>query len=165
MKHGIMMVILILMISCKGADSPEALAEKMRGLGVYAETESGISPVSAYGVESQDVMSETTSFTFTGTIPDVQRISHFYLNLPDASVSESKLYLLDDVREARWHYFVENDPRDPKPVSATVEPVSGNIYKFSSAELLAKDAGFACLWASMPMGSPARMYCVHLKGA
>lgn len=165
MRVGIIMFILALTAACKGADSPEALAEKMRSLGAYAATESGIIPISVYGTEDQDIGSETASFKFAGIIPEAKRISHFYLNLPDANVSESKLYLLEDVDAARWHYFVENDPSDPKPVSATIEPVSGSIYKFSSADLSAKETGFACLRASMPMGTAERMYCVHLMDA
>jgi hypothetical protein len=153
---------LVVPLGCRDANSPEVLGEKLKSIGVYAETESGISPILVHGIEEQDVMSETSSFKFTEAVPSAKRVSQFYLNLPNSNVSESELYVLDDVSAARWHYAGQNDPRDPKPIFANAETVGGQIYKFSFAELPVKKAGYACLWVSMAMGTPDRMYCVHL---
>jgi hypothetical protein len=164
MKIGGMALFVAVLLGCRDASSPEVLGEKLKNIGVYVETESGISPVLVHSIEEQDVMSETSSFKFTEVVPSSKHVSHFYLNLPNSNVSESKLYVLDDVSAARWHYAGQNDPRDPKPISANAETVGGQIYKFSFADLPVKNKGYACLWVSMAMGTPDRMYCVHLAG-
>lgn len=165
MKICTVLVGIMMLVGCKSNDSPEALAEKMRSLGAYVEAGSMIMPVSTYGTEEHDVMDGSLTFKFAGPIPETKRVNHFYLNLPDANVSESKLYLLDDMSEAVWHPSKSDDASSPKPAVATIEPVSGSIYRFSSKEMSILEGGIVCLWASMPMGDSDRLYCVRLTGA
>jgi hypothetical protein len=164
MKRWTAVAGLILVAACRGTSSPEALAEKMRSLGVYVDGSQGISPVDAYGKEENNIFAETQSFRFSSAIPAAKGVSRFYLNLPGANVNESRVYWLEDPRRAQWRAGSAADADGPKAAAATVEPVSGSLYQFSIADMAAKADGFACLRVSMPLGTPDRLYCVALGG-
>lgn len=163
LKHTVLLVLAAMLATACSTESPENLAQQAKNIGVYARMDNSLRELAAFGAEDHNIMTETMNFKFTEPIPKSQSVSYFVVNVPNSNISDSKLFWLPDVMAARWHYFNPNDPRDPKPVKATIEPLSATIYKVSVAEPnAATGKGFLCLWLKMPMGTPDRLYAVQV---
>ena len=129
--------------------------------GVYAQTAAGLVEISHYGSFSVDGMSQAIEFKFNSSIPQVAGAKAFVTNIPEAVMSDAKVYLLNRMEEGQWHRGFTG-PSDTKPVSAAVDHVSGSIYVVTP-DLPSGAGGFLCLWVKMPEGSLDRMYAVQLK--
>jgi hypothetical protein len=152
----------ILANSCS-QNSPQAIADKTKNLGAYAETSNGIVELPVYGVEDHNIMTETMDFKFSGPIPTLTGVTSFVVNIPDTRISEAKLYLLPDPRKAQWHYFNPQNPSDPRPIAANIQPVAGVIYRVIPADTQTPASGFLCLRLKMPEGTADRLYAVHVE--
>jgi hypothetical protein len=145
------------------SQSPESLAQQAKNLGVYARADNSFRVLTVFGVENDD--SGWTRFMFTESIPKAQAVSYFVVNVPDAKISDSQLFLLPNALAAKWVLERPTDPRNPKPLKATIEPLSATVYKVSLAEPSAKTSkGFLCLWLKMPMGTADRLYAIQVGG-
>jgi len=140
--------------------SPQDIAERAKNLGVYTQTSDDLSELPTFGVEEHESLGQTVSFKFTGNIP-TGNPSAFIVNMPGAIIAESKIFLLADPSAATWPMYFE-DPSNPAPIPAAIEPLTPSIYKITPRELPESPAGFLCLLLKMPMGSPDRMYAVRL---
>ena len=143
----------------------QTIADQTKRLGVYVQTETGLTEIRAYGVETHNTLNETMTFAFSGEIPQIPTAIGFIFNLPDSPVAEAKVYLLPDVKAARWHYFNPSEPSDPQPLSSGIERVSDGVYKVAPDSMPANAAGYLTLRVRMPLGAPDRMYAVKLKAA
>lgn len=163
---SLIIAILVPLAGCGGGgDSPSVISEKAKNLGVYAHNKNGVTELLTFGQErDQDLFygGLTTSFAFSGAIPESSSPVGFIVNLPEARISESKLFLLPNPAAAQWR-SVEHGVPNPKPIQSTIEPVSGAIYKVMPSSTLKLSSGFQCLWIKMPPGTPDRMYCVKFS--
>jgi hypothetical protein len=131
--------------ACHRAPAPQKI-------GVFADTNSGLLELTAYGEQAG-----RTTYTFrqiTG-VPNVQRINRFFVNMPDTKITNSKLYWLLDL-PARVQ------ETELPPLKIDIESVQGNMYSIVCSELEGKKGGVAVLKIGMPSGTPDRMYPVRL---
>jgi hypothetical protein len=145
---------LVVLESACSRNSPQALAEQVRHIGVYAQTSSGALELTTYGVEEhQDSLMDGTSLAFRFSDTDTQsaRASAFLVNMPDAVIAESKAYVLPDPRAARW--YTGRNKKTPVPVTASIENVAGTIYKVTPGQIPPDATGFLCLLVKMPAGN------------
>lgn len=150
-------------IACGAHPSAQTIAEKAKNVGVYIQESGNINEVPSYGLQQRNIMSETVRYQFGTAIPG-GRPDSFIVNLPGAVVTEAKLFLLPDLNQASWHYFRADDPRDPKPLQASIEPITPTIFKVTPMALPESTTGYLCLYAQMPQGAPDRLYAVRLAG-
>lgn len=156
--------ILLVLESACNRNSPQSLAEQMKHLGVYAQTSSGVLELTSYGVEqTQDSIMDGMSvvFQFPDTGPQAGKAAAFFVNMPDAVITESEIYLLPNPIGARW--YAPNDKRTPSPIKASIENVTGAIYKVTPGSMPPDAAGFLCLHVKMPNGTPDRLYAIKLE--
>jgi hypothetical protein len=157
------LTILLLFAACTDNQSPDRLAQQVKKLGVYAFTGTQLSEVSVYGIEEENTLAETMSFKFTEPIPKAQSFAYFVVNMPNANISDSKVFWLPDAKEAKWHYFNPTDEHDPKSSKASIEQLSNGIYKVALLEPLRQETSFVGLWLKMPMGTPDRLYVLEVS--
>jgi hypothetical protein len=99
-------------------------------------------------------------FIFTEAVPPTGRATAFFLNLPNAAIEESQIFILPDPKLAR--FFVDKNKKSPSPIDADIESVSGSIYKITPKSIPADASGYMCLFVKMPAGSASRFYVVKL---
>jgi len=136
---------LVLGGACRRAPAPQKI-------GVFADTNSGLLELTAYGEQAG-----RTTYTFrqiTG-VPNVQRINRFFVNMPDTKITDSKLYWLLGL-PARFEETTQ------EPLKIDIESMQGNMYSIVCSELEGKKGGVALLKIGMPLGTPDRMYPVRL---
>jgi hypothetical protein len=158
-----MVVFVALCLAACNRDSPQAIADQTKRLGVYLQTSSGLTEIPVYGTPNRDVLRETLGFEFNGPIPQSEKPLAFVVNLPDARISDAQLFALPNLKKARWHYFDPGNEGDPKPIASGIEPVVGSIYKVIPTGLPKGFTGHLCLLVKMPMGISDRMYAVQLS--
>lgn len=148
---------------CGSPDSPQRLAEQAKTLGVYVGGSGELREIPSFGSEQQDVLSETEAYVFEGGLPSFAELPRFVVvNMPKADISESRLYWLDDIKKARWHYYHANDPRDPKPLQTHTEPLVQGLYKVTPTEGVPATHGYLAMLVKMPLGTPDRLYAVEV---
>lgn len=152
-----------IVFGCGKTDSPQNLAEQAKTLGVYVSASDALHQVGVFGVEDHDVLSETMTFKFSEAIPKVKDTRYFVVNMPNANITDSKVFFLPDLKTSKWHYFNPTDDRDPKPIKSSTEPLTTGLYKVALAEGATGQHGFLCLWLKMPPGTPDRMYAVEIE--
>jgi hypothetical protein len=155
--------ILLVLSGCGRTDSPERLAEQAKALGVYVLAPDALREVGVFGVEDHDIFAETMTFKFTEAVPKVKDARYFVVNMPNANITDSKVFWLTDFKNSKWHYSNPNDEQDPKPMKSSTEPLTNGLYKVSPADVPAGQPGFLCLLLKMPMGTPDRMYAIEIS--
>jgi len=149
---------------CGKTDSPQHLAEQAKALGVYIPATDSLLEIAGFGVEDHNVLTETMTFKFNAAILKLKNVpQYFVVNMPNANITESKLFWLGDLKTSKWHYFNPTDDRDPKPIKSSTEPLTTGLYKVAPAEGATGQHGFLCLWLKMPPGTPDRMYAVEIE--
>lgn len=144
----------------KLSENPESLARQAKNVGVYVQADNSVTELAVFGVQTSSMF--FVEFSFNEPIPKARSVLYFLVNIPNANISESKLFWLTDITQARWNQD-SNDPRNPKPVKATIEPLTATIYKVSPANpesMVGK--GFVCLWLRTQLGTPDRLYAVEV---
>jgi hypothetical protein len=156
-------IITVPSVGCGRADSPQSLAEHAKVLGVYVSSPDGLRDLGVFGVEEHNILAETMTFKFNDAIPTLKNTpQYFVVNMPNANITDSKVFWLPNLKNSQWHYFHPNDERDPKPIKTSVEPITTGIYKVSPVEYPVGQHGFLCLWLKMAMGTPDRMYALEI---
>ncbi len=159
-------IAVFLLVACNACNrnSSQALAEQMKHLGVYAQTASGIMELTSFGVaQAQDSIMDgiSVAFQFPGTDPQSGRPTAFFVNLPNAVITESEVFVLADPNGARW--YAGEDRRNPTAIRANIENVTASIYKVTPESIPVNAAGFLCLFVKMPSGSADRLYALKLE--
>jgi hypothetical protein len=156
-------LVLTTLVSCKHRPSPNQIVSETRALGVYSLSGTQVTEIANFGVEDDDLEAQTMGFTFTHPIQTAAPDTSFIVNLPNADISDSKLFLLQDPAKARWDLFHPDDKEDPQPIKTTTMPISSGIYQVSSGERNLPDGRILCLWVRMPTGTPDRLYALRMK--
>jgi hypothetical protein len=151
--------------ACKHDSSSEHIAAQVKSLGVYALSGNQLTEISAGDEEQRSFDGHQFGFKFTEPIMQVQPDTSFIVNIPDAIISDSKIFRLADVKSAKWHVFKEEDMGrvDPKPVKASIEPLGNGVYKVKPVETGSTSTPFLCLWVKMPGGTNDRFYALQIK--
>ncbi|NIS17480.1 MAG: TonB family protein [Aliifodinibius sp.] len=129
-----------LTVSC-GESIPEEL-------GVYAYTNQGIFQVSNYGYQK-------SSRYFVANLPveKIDSISSFLVNIPDAVITESRLFRIESYQDMRKIYY-----DDLESVKSSTNKIREGIYKINVEEFDFNKLGYIALKLSMPLGVPDRLY-------
>lgn len=85
-------------------------------------------------------------------------VQAFYVNMPDAIMSESGVYVLEKI-DRSWHARISSK------VPAKLEKLAGNMYRFGELDPEAQEGSLLGLRVVMPLGVPDRMYAVQLGEA
>jgi hypothetical protein len=129
--------------------------------GVYAQTTSGLVEISRYGAFTVDPFTQLTKFKFDSSIPQVAGPIAFVANIPDAVMSDTRVYLIPAIDAGVWRRgFIAAS--DTKPLPSSADAVAGSIYKITP-ELPNDATGFLCLWLQMPSSDADRMYAIQIK--
>jgi hypothetical protein len=165
MKSCLVVVAALLVLeSACNRNSPQGLADQIKHLGVYVQTSSGILELTSYGVEEDhDSIMDGTSvaFRFPDADPPGGKAVAFLVNMPDAVITESRVYVLPNPRAARW--YTGTNKKTPVPVTTNIEDVIGSIYKVTPGPIPPDATGFLCLFVKMPAGTQDRLYTIRLE--
>jgi hemin uptake protein HemP len=168
-------LVLSLAVSCLFSCHPEPAVQAVQArveakpdphlIGVWASTDSGLVQLQSYGIEEvRDSFTEGLTSTFhfddANQLPGAASVKAFFVNMPDAKVTESKLYALSRL-SARWHEQIKS-PSDPRPLPASMQIVEGSLYRIASERLEPLASGYAAIHISMPMGIPDRLYAIKI---
>jgi len=158
-KHTAALAGAICLLSCSRGPDPGRI-------GVFVETNAGAVELAAYGSEStSDSFTEglTEGFTFPQgqALPAAAVVRRIYINLPEAHVEESKLYVLPSLT-ARWH-LQGHQERDPQPLATQLSKSDKGVYELTSDQLQGKTSGYVALLIKMPLGVPDRLYVIQLS--
>jgi hypothetical protein len=149
--------------SCKGNPSPDKVVSETKALGVYALSGGQVSePLSGGQEEYRDPFNQTYGFKFTDPIPTAKADASFIVNLPNADVSESKLYTLQNPGAAVWHIDPAYQGKNPHPIKATIEPITSGIYKVTPTDESSETGMYLCIEINMPLGTPDRFYALQI---
>jgi hypothetical protein len=152
-----------LLASCKGNPSPDKVVSETKALGVYSLSGGQISePLSGGQEEYRDPFNQTYGFKFTDPIPTAKADASFIVNLPNADVSESKLYTLQNPEAAVWHIDPAYQGKNPHPIKATIEPITSGIYKVTPSDEGSETGTYLCVEIDMPLGTPDRFYALQI---
>jgi DNA-binding beta-propeller fold protein YncE len=158
-KQAAVSACIICLLSCSRGPDPQRI-------GVFAETDAGIVELVVYGSETQadsftEGLSEGFSYPQGQTVPTATSVKRLYVNLPDARIEESKVYILSDLN-ARWH-LQGHTARDPQPLTTQLSKTDRGVYELTSDQLHANGPGYVGLLIKMPLGAPDRLYVVQLS--
>src|SRR5262249_17475924 len=127
---------------------------------VYAQTASALVEIPHYGAYTIDPFSQQIQFKFDSSIPQVAGPIAFVTNIPNAQMSDAKVYLLPNMGAGLWHRNIA-PPSDTNPIASSAAVVSGSIYQVTP-ELPGDATGFLCLWVKIA-GSDDRLYAIQIK--
>jgi hypothetical protein len=153
---------LVLFLSGCSHAADQAIAQQVTRPGVFALTKTGLVEIQQYGAYALDPFSQEITFKFDQSIPQIAAVMGFVTNIPNAAITESKVFLLPTMEAGRWHKLLVA-PDDSKPIESSADAISGAIYKVIPDSLPDPATGFLCLLVKMPAGSNDRLYAVHLK--
>jgi len=129
-------------------------APQPQKIGVFADTNRGLLELTSYG---QQTGMRTYGFGQAAGIPEVQRVSLFFVNMPDIKITNSKIFWLSDLPRSF-------DETTQAPLKIDIESVQGNMYRIVCAELEGKKGAVAVLKIGMPLGTADRMYLIRISG-
>lgn len=160
-----LLLVTTLTVACKHDSSPAQIAIQAKNLGVYAQIGNQLTELPYGEEERRGFDGHRKGFRFAEPILIAPPDTSFILNLPDAKISDSKIFKLPDAKTATWHVFESEDVDhvDPRPVKSTIEPLGNGLYRVKPTEEASQSTPFLCLWISMPMGSPDRLYALQIK--
>jgi hypothetical protein len=121
-------------------------------IGVFASTTHGLLELTTYGKEIGEAVYELPN---AQTFPSSTSVRSFYINMPDSTITESKLYWMSSIGKT----FNESGQ---SPLSITLVAKREKLYQVACADLAQKKDGYAILKVSMPLGQPDRIYVVHV---
>lgn len=131
---------------------------KFSKIGVFADS-SSLFEISLYAIQRPGYSSNVYWIKEKPgefeTIPVIKSIKAFYVNIPNANISESKIIWIKEgfnrkLIEDGWEVF-----------RTEIEKVDEDVYKISSAQLKFKSRGLIGIKLSMPLGVPDRIYLVQ----
>jgi hypothetical protein len=165
-----LVVLLGSLVSCRADRAFESVKRGLEAkpdshaIGVWASTESGLIELLTYGTQSLNLFNETYSYQFDecARLPRAESVQAIFVNIPDAKVTESKLFGLFDLA-AQWH--LHGNPADPRQVAPSMEIVEGSLYRLSSKEISTATSNFVAVSISMPMGTADRLYAIRIGKA
>jgi hypothetical protein len=137
-------------------------ADEVKRLGVFAKTSGGLVEVSDFAnQEMEDSINQGVSSVYRfANEPQSATPTAFIVNVPEAAISASAVYLLDRLEDARW--YESKRQKSPQPIKSSIENVRDAIYKVSISDLPRDATGFVCIYIHMPLGTPDRLYAVKL---
>jgi hypothetical protein len=161
----ILLLTVIFTSACKHEASPSQIAAQAKDLGVYVQVGNQLTEISSGQEEQRGIDGHLKGFKFTDPITVVPLDVSFVVNLPDAHISDSRIFWLPDVKSATWHVFPIEDGNhvDPEPVKASIEPIANGLYRVKPVVEGSNGTPFLCLWVAMPLGTADRLYAVQIK--
>ena len=133
------------------APSESIDAAQLRKVGVFAETSTGLTELTAYALEAPGGNFNPANVT---DIPRLNGATTFVVNMPDAQITQSTVY---------WAASQNSLPEGP--LKADIETIQGTVYRITSPALRSRSSGMASLRIKMPAGTPDRMYLLKLGKA
>jgi len=141
----ISVMLIIFFAACTGSEEI-----KNMGIGISIKTEKGLVQITRYEEEHDDW--DIYFIVTPGSKVSPSAIKAIYINIPEANISNTKLYFLDA-------YKVRFYPNSSEPLSINIEKMKNGVYKIVCNELKNKrDPGYLLLYVSMPLGIGDRLY-------
>ena len=137
--------LLMIVIGCQTGPDPQRI-------GVFAFTNRGLLELSSYGEQTGMTSYDTRKLL---NVPTVAKIVRFYVNMPGSTITEVKMYWLEQLGN-------EFDEKGRLPLNATIEAEKDNLYRIRCADLEGRREGYALLKLPMPLGTASRIYMIHL---
>src|SRR4051812_23965834 len=126
--HIAAMTSAIFLLSGCGHGLDEAMTKQAGRPGVYAQTSSALVEIGRYGTYTLNAFSQQIEFKFDSSIPQVAGPIAFVANVPNALMSDAKVFLLPSLGAGLWYKSLTT-ASDSKPLSAAIDVVGGSIYK------------------------------------
>ena len=147
-------ILVLLTVSCgTPQNSQTSGAISAPGVGVFADTDHGLVPLSAFGLRLSSTLPVRNR---PMSVPSVGSVSRFVINVPNARASEAKIYWIPNLNLI----FANN----LEPLPTHIESGAHGETTLTCEELGDKKSGYATLVIKMPEGSLDRMYAVALTG-
>jgi hypothetical protein len=153
MRLAAFLVCSVFIVGCSGSEtSKTAPAAAAPSVGVFAETDHGLVPLSAFGLK----LSSTLPVRNTPmSVPNVGPVTQFVINVPNTRAADAKVYWVPNLNLI----FANNI--EPLPVETAAGSHGETTLTCSS--LAGHTNGYAALVLKMPEGSLDRMYAVALS--
>lgn len=142
---AVLFVSFVILSACSGAPDESKV-------GLFARTNTGLQELTVYG---EQVGSDSYRLPDLSALPAAKSVKAFFLNMPDATVANSKVFWLAAPQDR-----LDEDQVPALPVQ--VDAVKGNMYKLSSSEIESKRNGLLIFKVGMPLGTADRVYIVKL---
>jgi hypothetical protein len=166
-----LLALVSVLVSCRAAEDVVQNVKReveprpdARLVGVFVLDSTGLRELKQYGAQ-EDGDSFTTGVYTRFQFPDSfapeksTQPRAFYVNLPDARITESKVYRLTDL-DAKWHNSQRHAANDPKPLPTRLEIVESSLYKVLLPDGADTTHPVLALRVAMPMGTLDRLYVI-----
>ena len=121
--------------------------------GVFAETHTGFIELTTYAEPAQN---GNYSFPNLRHSPVIPFIRAFYINLPNLTITNAKVFWVTDVR-----FTIHEDRHTPLPIQT--DCLAPDSYKIKCPSLSLQQAGFGLLKLTLANGAADRMYVIKFS--
>lgn len=131
-------------------------------IGVFADTDSGLIELTVRGQFDRHPLSERYRITLPSRrgVPTVDEVHAFFVNMPNALITESRVYYLPNLR-ASWG--IQRSASDPTPARIDLLRIEEDVFKIVLKEKPPAGVRYVALFLTMPMGVEDRFYPVQIR--
>lgn len=136
----------LMLVGCEKSPEPQKI-------GVFASTNRGLLELTVFGEQTG-----MTSYSMRqlSNLPTAKKIVSFYVNMPDSKITNSKVYWLAKLDQ-------DFNERGQAALNLSIENAkTAGTYRIACTDLEGKNNGYVLLKVGMPLGTPDRMYAIHL---